>query len=57
MFWFFGPILCYFILLVYAGSGWYGEDQENLLYEYLVIISWYYQVLIAYVIFKKIKMR
>ena len=57
MFWFFGPILCYFVLLLYAASGWYGENQENLLYEYLIIISWYYQVLIAYVIFKKIKMR
>jgi len=44
-------------LLLYAASGWYGENQENLLYEYLIIISWYYQVLISYVIFKKIKMR
>lgn len=57
MLWFFGPILCYFILLVYAGSGWYGEDQKNFLDEYIIIISWYYQALIAYVIFKKIKMR
>jgi len=52
-----GPLLCYFVLLLYAGSGWYGEDKENILYEYIVIVSWYYQILIAYTIFKKIKMR
>ena len=55
MFWFFGPILCYFVLLLYAASGWYGENQENFLYEYLVITSWYYQFLIVYTIYKKIK--
>jgi len=55
MLWYFGPILCYFLLLLYAASGMYGEGQENFLYEYLVITSWYYQFLIAYTLYKKFK--
>jgi hypothetical protein len=55
MFFYFGPILCYFILLGYAGfaSQW-AQNGDNFLYEYLVILSWYYQLWIAYKIYKLI---
>ena len=45
----FGPILCYFILMVYAavmssyygGTKWVG-DRDHVLTEYLIILQVYY---------------
>lgn len=50
LFFVFGPILCYFILLIYAGlfSTIFGiewvRSQDHLLFEYLMILLWYYQL-------------
>jgi len=55
MFWFFGPILSYFVILLYAGLGFESGSDKNLLNEYLIIVSWYYQILIFHTIFKKKK--
>jgi len=49
----FGPILCYFLLLLYVAL--IGIAGDNALYEYVIILSWYYQFSIAYIIIKKIK--
>jgi len=49
----FGPMLCYFLLLLYVAL--IGIAGDNALHEYLVILSWYYQILIAYIIIKKMQ--
>jgi hypothetical protein len=48
----FGPMLCYFLLMLYVAL--IGAAGDNALSEYLIILSWYYQILIAYIIVKKI---
>jgi hypothetical protein len=49
----FGPIFCYFLLLLYVAI--IGIAGDNALYEYLIILSWYYQILIAYIMIKKMQ--
>jgi len=50
LFFAFGPMLCYFLLLFYAGlfGSIFGTEwirsKDHLLFEYLLILFWYYQL-------------
>jgi len=48
----FGPLICYFLLMLYVAL--IGAAGDNALSEYLIILNWYYQILISYIIVKKI---
>lgn len=53
LFFAFGPMIAYFMLLFYVGL--FINGDQNVLNEYLILLSWYYQILIFYTFFKFFK--
>jgi len=53
LFFAFGPMIVYFMILFYVGL--FISGDQNVLNEYLILLSWYYQILIFYTFFKFFK--